>query len=88
MPRRHAREPRGAGHITTPGHELRLSYYETRAAANIPAPSREDATKLLGLPALVGHGYSRGDAPASVRATMMSPDYPEYLAEHLLLGVD
>jgi hypothetical protein len=61
--------------------------FETRAAAKPPAPTREEAQERFGLPIFVGHVYSNGDGPGSVAVTLMSPEYPEYLAEHLLFRV-
>jgi len=58
--------------------------YETRAAAKPPTPTREEAQERFGVPVFVGHAYSNGDAPGSVGVTLMSPEFPEDLAEHLL----
>lgn len=58
--------------------------YETKAAVTPPALTREQAQKRFGIPVFVGHAYSNGDAPGSIGVTLMSPEYPEYLAEHLL----
>jgi hypothetical protein len=58
--------------------------YETKAAAEPPALTREEAQERFGIPTFVGHVYSSGDAPGSVGVTLMSPEYPEYVAEHLL----
>jgi hypothetical protein len=58
--------------------------YETRGTAQPPPLTREEARDYYGLPAFVGHGYSPGDAPGSIGVTVMSPEYPDYLAEHLL----
>ncbi len=57
--------------------------YETKSVAPSPALSRDEAA-AYGLPIFVGHGYSRGESPGSVRVTIMSPEFPEYVAEHLL----
>ncbi|WP_353081108.1 restriction endonuclease [Tessaracoccus lapidicaptus] len=57
--------------------------YETKSAGRSSVLSRAEAA-AYGLPIFVGHGYSRGDSPGSVRVTVMSPEYPEYLAEHFL----
>lgn len=57
--------------------------YETRGALPPPVLSREQARER-GIPTFVGHVYSRGDRPGSVGVTVVSPEYPEYLAEHLL----
>lgn len=57
--------------------------YKTRGAAPLPALSRERAQER-GIPAFVGHVYSRGDRPGSVGVTIVSTEFPEYLAEHFL----
>jgi hypothetical protein len=57
--------------------------YGTRSVDQLPVSSRDEAT-AFGLPLFVGYGYSRSDCPGSVRVTVISPEYPEYLAEHLL----
>jgi hypothetical protein len=58
--------------------------YETRAAVQPPPLTREQARDDFGLPTFVGHGYSTGDERGSISVMLMSPEYPEYLAEHLL----
>jgi hypothetical protein len=58
--------------------------FETKASTKPPSPTREQAMERLGLPTFVGHAYSAGDSPRSVRVTRMSPEHPEYLCEHLL----
>lgn len=58
--------------------------YETKAAAKHPALSREQARQRYGLPDFIGHVYSKGDKPGSVGVTVASPEFPEYLMEHLL----
>lgn len=57
--------------------------YETKSAEQLPVLSPDEAAEY-GLPVFVGHGYSRGESPGSVRVTVMSPEHPEYLAEHFL----
>lgn len=57
--------------------------FQTRSADAAPSLSRELAAEL-GLPPLVGYAYSPGDVPGSVRSTIISREYPEYLAEELL----
>jgi len=59
--------------------------YVTRSADEVPVMTREDAARL-GLAALVGHCYEAGDRPGSTAITVVSPDFPDYVAE-LLLGI-
>jgi Restriction endonuclease len=53
----------------------------------IPSPpmSREEAAERYDIPTFVGHHYGVGSEPGSTAVTLMSPEYPEYVAE-LLLG--
>lgn len=57
--------------------------YQARGSLPPPALSREQA-RARGIPTFVGHAYRRGDRPGSVGVTVVSPDYPEHLADHLL----
>jgi hypothetical protein len=58
--------------------------YQVRHAGGTPALTREQAARSIAVPLFVGHGYSAGDTPGSVRVTEISPEYPAYLADHLL----
>lgn len=57
--------------------------FQARSAEAQPPLSRELAEEL-GLGPLVGYAYSPGEAPGSVRSTIVSTEYPEYLVEELL----
>jgi Restriction endonuclease len=58
--------------------------YETKAFDK-PAPvTREEARKFFGIPTFVGHCYGPGSKPRFTSVTLMSPEYPEYVAKHLL----
>lgn len=61
--------------------------YEVRHTGRPVALTREEAADVHGIPLAVGHGYSAGDSKGSVRVTVISPEYPHYLAEHLLPSV-
>jgi hypothetical protein len=63
--------------------EGRFTYLVRHGGKSDPL-TREEAAESLGVPLFVGHGYSAGDKPGSVRVTEISPEYPDYLAEHLL----
>lgn len=56
---------------------------EAKAAVKPPVMSREEAREY-GLETFVGHVYSEGSEPGSTNVTLLSPRYPEYVAEHLL----
>jgi hypothetical protein len=58
--------------------------YETRSVDQPPPPSRTEAAERLGLPTFVGHCLARGDKPGTTRVALMSTEFPEYVAEHLL----
>lgn len=55
-----------------------------RSTEPAPPPTREQAAEL-GVPTFVGHCYKQTDSGAT-EVTMMSSEYPEYVAE-LLLGI-
>lgn len=55
--------------------------YETKAAQGVPPMTREQAKARLGLPVFVGHAYSAGSEEGSTNVTLLSPEYPEYIAE-------
>jgi hypothetical protein len=57
--------------------------FQTRSSDPAPPPS-EDQAHELGLAAFVGYAYGRGNQPGSVSSTIVSPEYPEYLAGLLL----
>ncbi|MFK4084639.1 hypothetical protein ACI2LF_11055 [Kribbella sp. NPDC020789] len=57
---------------------------EYKSADPVPPPSRESAARF-GVPTFVGHHYRQTDE-GSMEVTVMSSEYPEYVAE-LLLGV-
>jgi hypothetical protein len=58
--------------------------FETRAADQAPIMSRKEALERYGLPAFVGHSYGPGTEPGSTAVTLLSPEYPEYIAEQIL----
>lgn len=58
--------------------------YQTRTAAPLAPLSREQAAQSFGLPTFVGHAYSAGRQPGSIGVALISPEYPEHLAKHLL----
>jgi hypothetical protein len=57
--------------------------FETRSADAAPAISRKQAADRFGLPQFVGHAYLRGDEPTATRITLLSTEYPDYVAEAL-----
>jgi hypothetical protein len=59
--------------------------YATRSTDPSPV-TREQAADRFGTPDFVGHVYIPGEAPGSSRTILLSPEYPDYVAE-LLLGV-
>lgn len=48
------------------------------------AMSRQQAADQLGLPEFVGHAYGPAGQPASTSVTLVSAEYPSYVAEALL----
>jgi Restriction endonuclease len=58
--------------------------FETKAAATPRALTRQEAQRRYGIPTFVGHVYSRGESVGSIGVTLMSPEHPEYLRQHLL----
>ena len=61
--------------------------YETKAVAPAPALTRDQARERFGLPDFAAHGYGSADQPGSTRMTLLSTEYPDYVAE-ALLGVE
>ena len=57
----------------------------TRSADQTPAPSREEAAALYGLPTFVGFAMESGEGDA-VSSTILSSEYIEYLDAVLLAG--
>ncbi|MCB2178131.1 MAG: restriction endonuclease [Actinomycetales bacterium] len=57
--------------------------FQTRSSDAAPPPSEVQAHEL-GLATLVGYAYGRGEQPGSITSTIVSPEYPEYLAGLLL----
>jgi hypothetical protein len=63
--------------------------FETKAKAKPLPMSRQEAAERFSLPAFVGHAYHPGETHTSTRVTLVSPEYPNYVAEELLgLTVD
>jgi hypothetical protein len=58
--------------------------YETKSVDPPKPPSRAEAAERFGLPTFVGHCFSGGDTPGTTQVTLMSTEYPDYVAEHLL----
>jgi hypothetical protein len=58
--------------------------FETRAAGQAPIMSRQEAFERFGLPTFVGHSYGLGNQPGSTAVTLLSSEYPEYVAEQIL----
>lgn len=61
--------------------------FETKSRERPQAMTREQAANLYGLPTFVGHAYTAGDEPRSTSITVMSPEYPEYVAE-MIFGLE
>lgn len=62
--------------------------FETKSREHRPAAmTREEAAERYGLPTYVGHSYTPGDKPGSTFITILSPEYPEYVAE-TIFGID
>ncbi len=61
--------------------------YETKAAYGVPPMTRQQARERLGLPDFVGHAYGPGEEEGSTRVTLISPEYPDCIAE-VLLGIE
>ena len=61
--------------------------FETKSVGVAPTMSRRQAADRFGLPAFVGHAYRPGEAPTSTNVTILSAEYPHYVAE-ALLGID
>lgn len=57
--------------------------FETKSLDPAPPPSKDQAHEL-GLETFVGYAYGWGDQPGSISSTIVSPEYPDYLAEVLL----
>lgn len=57
--------------------------FRTRAIQEAPALSRQQATDRFGLPEFVGHAYGPGSAARSTQVTLLSTEYPSYVAETL-----
>lgn len=57
--------------------------FETRSLAEAPTMTRQEATDRFGLPTFVGHAYAGGEKPTSTYVTLLSPEYPHYVAEAL-----
>jgi hypothetical protein len=57
--------------------------FETKAFGEREAMSRQQAADRFGLPKFVGHAYGSGDEPASTSMTLLSAEYPSYIAEAL-----
>lgn len=58
--------------------------FETRSAGEAPVMSRKEAAGRLDLPPFVGHAYLPGESPTSTSVTLLSTEYPDYVAEALL----
>jgi hypothetical protein len=58
--------------------------FETKSVGEPPKMSRQQATDRFGLPVFVGHAYQPGEEPTSTRVTLLSTEYPNYVAEALL----
>ncbi|WP_405142250.1 restriction endonuclease [Sphaerisporangium sp. NBC_01403] len=56
--------------------------YETKSW-NKPPPLSREAAARLGFPTFVGHHYGIGSEPNSTSLTLLSPEYPEYVADLL-----
>jgi hypothetical protein len=61
--------------------------YETKSASASQALTRAEAGDRFGVPAFVGHAYSSGRTEGWTSMTLLSPNYPEHLAKHLLAQV-
>jgi hypothetical protein len=57
--------------------------FETRSMDEARALSRKQAADRYGLPTFVGHAYARGEKPTSTSVTLLSTEYPNYVAEAL-----
>jgi Restriction endonuclease len=57
--------------------------FETRTRLEVPAMSRAEALEH-GVPIYVGHHYHAGQGQGSVGVTLLSPEYPHYVAEMLV----
>lgn len=62
--------------------------YEVRHRGGSAPVTREEEAENLGLPPFVGHAYSAGDSTGSVCVDLLSPDYPDHIAQHLVPSVD
>jgi hypothetical protein len=58
--------------------------FETRAVGQAPIMFRSEAFERFGLPTFVGHAYGTGTQPGSTAVTLLSTEYPEYIAEQIL----
>jgi hypothetical protein len=58
--------------------------FETKANGQAPTMSRKEALERYGLPTFVGHSYGPGAEPGSTAVVLLSPEYPEYIAEQIL----
>lgn len=56
---------------------------ETRDAFSSEPMSRDEARKY-GIETFVGHVYSEGSTPGSTRVTVLTPQHPEFVVDHLL----
>ena len=61
--------------------------FETKSVGEVPTMSRQQAADSFGLPEFVGHAYGPGDEPTSTYVTLLSTEYPDYVAK-TLLGVE
>jgi hypothetical protein len=57
--------------------------FEARSAGEAPVMSRQEAGDRFGLPELVGHAYLPGETPRSTSVTLLSTEYPDYVAKAL-----
>lgn len=57
--------------------------FETKSVGDAPAMSRQEATGRYALPEFVGHVYGAGESPRSTSVTLLSTEYPHYVAEAL-----
>lgn len=58
--------------------------FETKSLDEAPTMTRQQAADAHGLPTFVGHAYGSGDDPAATSVTVLSSEYPEYVAQALL----
>lgn len=57
--------------------------FETKSVDEAPTMSRQEPADRFGVPEFVGHAYGRGERPESTSVTLLSTEYPDYVAEAL-----